>query len=891
MAQAVGHLPLRRAVGCLARPSPAVRYGLKLATALTASIWITFAFALPWGLSVWIAVLFVTQPNAGASIKKGLMRTCGSVAAALVSIAIYGLFSQQPPLMLASLCGALALAVYGLTGPRYPYAWLVFGFTTLLIVVKALAGSDQIETLAFERASLTALGVLIIFVADALFWPVRAEEQLREGLAERSRQLGDALRQHLEARPSGPAAGKPGPPPSSPLIQQLGLVDQFRDEIGATPRRVQGLSRIAMLLEGLASRARLLGHAPIEQLVPAPPARAALAHLGRGLQAALEEASGALAADRAPEPFSEELERSLAGFAGERESTPPSGLTPILQDVVSVLRRLEEALSGLVKQDGEPEARSRSEAVRGAAREWFRPDPIRLQLGLRAGIAGGGVIVAMLAMGWNLEEDMLAMILAPIVAFLLAGMSSTRGAGTTIGIGLASGFLLGWLIADLASVFLFTRLDRMPLSLVYPFAVAGGGGYLIVRGSPLGPLGALFGMLVALLPVYIGDAPPQDVDTAYGLVCGLFVGLTAGLIAQAVLWPRTAMQTFTERAAAQLDLCLRALHGTERAAGDMASLVGAYAKQLTLLGQIHAQAHVEPVERALDDRRRGELLALTQDLFDASLRTPPAPGDAAEPGTDIALAPLRAALQRQDEASGRLAPPPRRSSTRCASTPTPPARSGRAARTPSWPASTRSGSWPPASSRSKPGWRTGAGPPLRSREPELWPLLDPAGHLDLADLLRELVVVVADRHLVLGLLLLGEDAHHRRSGIDRGHAVEEALRHRRLLLLENRDVLRGGGAVNGLVELHLGLLGDRLAGRRERQPGRRADRILGRQLRRQAVLHRNPIVGAECNLGCADAGPVRCTAVNFGRWQRLSGGIPALVGAVGERDLCSGSVC
>jgi len=43
------------------------------------------------------------------------------------------------------------------------------------------------------------------------------------------------------------------------LIQQLGLVDQFRAEIGVTPARVQGLSRIALLLEGLASPARLLG--------------------------------------------------------------------------------------------------------------------------------------------------------------------------------------------------------------------------------------------------------------------------------------------------------------------------------------------------------------------------------------------------------------------------------------------------------------------------------------------------------------------------------------------------------------------------------------------------------------------------------------------------------
>jgi hypothetical protein len=265
----------------------------------------------------------------------------------------------------------------------------------------------------------------------------------------------------------------------------------------------------------------------------------------------------------------------------------------------------------------------------------------------------------MLAIGWNFEEDILAMIMAPIVAFILAGISSTRGAARTIGVGLTAGIFLGWLIADLASVFLFTHLDRMPLSLVYPFAVAGGAGYLIVRGSPLGALGTLFGMLTALLPIFEGDGPPQDVDLAYGLVCGLLLGTAAGLIAQRALWPRTAMQTFLERAAAQLDLCARSLGGGERnregAAPDLdpAILFRTYAKQLTLLGQLHAQAHAEPVERALDDPRRAELLALTQNLFDACLlsrgiaprETGPGPQDA-----KAALASLRAALLEHDEA-------------------------------------------------------------------------------------------------------------------------------------------------------------------------------------------------------------------------------------------------
>jgi hypothetical protein len=166
-------------------------------------------------------------------------------------------------------------------------------------------------------------------------------------------------------------------------------------------------------------------------------------------------------------------------------------------------------------------------------------------------------------------------------------------------------------------------------------------------------------MLTALLPVFIGDGPPQDVDVSYGLVCGLLLGTAAGLTAQRALWPRTAMQTFLERAAAQLDLCARSLRGGERGSKgapqgqDPAILVSTYAKQLTLLGQVHAQAHAEPVERALDDTRRAELLALTQDLFDACLRSPEfAPGETGPVPQDAeaALASLRAALLEHAEA-------------------------------------------------------------------------------------------------------------------------------------------------------------------------------------------------------------------------------------------------
>jgi hypothetical protein len=78
--------------------------------------------------------------------------------------------------------------------------------------------------------------------------------------------------------------------------------------------------------------------------------------------------------------------------------------------------------------------------------------------------------------------------------------------------------------------------------------------------------------------------------------------------------------------------------------------VSGYAKQLTLLGKLHEQAHTEPIERALDDGRRAELLVLIQGLFDCSLQARRTTTQKIEQLTvGDSLARLREALGHQDE--------------------------------------------------------------------------------------------------------------------------------------------------------------------------------------------------------------------------------------------------
>jgi uncharacterized membrane protein YccC len=418
-------------------------------------------------------------------------------------------------------------------------------------------------------------------------------------------------------------------------------------EIGASRARTESFTRVALLLEGLASRVRLLGRASeAERGAPLPPLRAALAELGERLDQAIGEVAGALAEQRVPARFGEELERSLAALVAERvavieallrepagasaavdpgtgaepeRATPLSALAATLRDLVTLLRSLEESLSGLLDSDGETEAGSGPARPAPGLRSRLTVDRLRLERALRAGIAGCAAVVAVLVLGWPMNS------VVPAIAFIAAS-GPTRGAVVMVAVLVIVGGMLSWAIADLSIVFLFTHLDRMPLSLLYPFALAGGLGYLAVSRPALAPLTSLV-TVMAILSVFGAGAPPQGVAGPYDTTVLLLLGAAVGLIAQRLLWPRTAAQLFLERAVAQLELCQRAFTGSERGAEEAvrhratAELMSSYGRQLALLGPLHKQAHLEPPEHALDDARRAALLVLAQDLFDASLRS------------------------------------------------------------------------------------------------------------------------------------------------------------------------------------------------------------------------------------------------------------------------------
>jgi uncharacterized membrane protein YccC len=659
-------------------PSPAVQHGLRYGTAAAGALWLAYAANLPEPTWPLITVMMVAQPTAGGSLQKGMLRIFGTVAAGFAAVALYGLFAQAHLLLAASMCVVYALATYGMTGPRHGYAWNVFGFTTGIILADAMPGTNFVEILAFDRVSLVLLGLLASFAASAVFWPVRAEDQLRASLAARARQIVVAARLDTESSSgsASPAAASAARPPSA-LIAQLGLLDQLRGNMGVTDGRVRAFAQVMFGLDALDTILRTIPAVGPRQQNETP--RSPIRSMGRLVDlatAALDAAADALAAGQAPAPYDEALQRELAEFDDARitslteliDGTPDetravsedarraaafaSRQAPVFCSMVSLLGEIEAALSAIARED-DP-ARPAAEPRREVGSNRFAPDPLRLEQALRAGIAVASAFVLIPLLGWQVNSTHLTL------AYMVAA-APTRGARTATAVGLGIAAITAWLISDLSIIYIAPHLGRMPLALIYPLLLAGSAGYLLVRFPKLAPIAPITAM-IPIIGVFGGGRAPNNIEGPYDTTIVLFSGILIGVLAQRLLWPRTATELFLRRIAGQLDLCLQVLRwapepGDELARRRMvAQVMTGYEQQLTMLTQLHGQAQQEPVEQGLDDEQRTHLLTAVAEVFEVTLHRASVASD--EAGDRLvaghaSLEPLFSAIGRQDAAVHR----------------------------------------------------------------------------------------------------------------------------------------------------------------------------------------------------------------------------------------------
>ncbi|MFT0137940.1 FUSC family protein [Alcanivoracaceae bacterium MT1] len=143
-----------------------------------------------WAL---MTVYIVAQPLGGMVIAKGLSRLVGTVLGAVMALLLVGGFAQQPLLFFIAIGAWLALCTYlaNLLRNFRSYAFVLSGYTALIIGLPALSQPDQMFTVAVARVTEIGLGILCASAASVLVWPRsaataylhRCRQQLRDLIA------------------------------------------------------------------------------------------------------------------------------------------------------------------------------------------------------------------------------------------------------------------------------------------------------------------------------------------------------------------------------------------------------------------------------------------------------------------------------------------------------------------------------------------------------------------------------------------------------------------------------------------------------------------------------------------------------------------------------------
>lgn len=245
-------------------------------TAAASAVKTTLGILIAWAIVLWfqwpdpflapIAVLFLQTPYLGASLRKGLMRVIGTLAGALLLLALLALLEQQRWPLLASISLVLACSVYMIRHSRYGYAWFMVAVTTAIIATDAAARPNLAFELAVYRTSEAIVGILVVLTINGILWPRTGGHayaaRYRDTVAALSAHLG-TLARAIEAPDHQDAPTLPRELRRAPIelreILTAATLDsaRFRRLQATYEAQIQGLTTTLGALAGLGENLRL----------------------------------------------------------------------------------------------------------------------------------------------------------------------------------------------------------------------------------------------------------------------------------------------------------------------------------------------------------------------------------------------------------------------------------------------------------------------------------------------------------------------------------------------------------------------------------------------------------------------------------------------------------
>jgi uncharacterized membrane protein YccC len=162
------------------------KLGFAIRVWLTAmlALYVSFVFQLESPYWTLLGVWIVAQPTPGMMLSKSLYFFLGTLAGAVLGIALIALFAQTPVLFvvaLALLVAASTVASNILTNFR-AYGTVLIGYTAGIVAAGSINTPDQVFFIGMARGAAVLTGVTCSIFVNSIFAPHRSEATTREKL-------------------------------------------------------------------------------------------------------------------------------------------------------------------------------------------------------------------------------------------------------------------------------------------------------------------------------------------------------------------------------------------------------------------------------------------------------------------------------------------------------------------------------------------------------------------------------------------------------------------------------------------------------------------------------------------------------------------------------------
>ncbi|HTD03284.1 FUSC family protein [Undibacterium sp.] len=160
--------------------APVIVHMFKLTVAALLAMGLTLRLDLEKPTTAMLTVVIVMHQRSGLVLAKSFYRILGTIAGVVASIALAALFAQEAVLFIAAGACWLALCTAGSTVFRnfQSYAFVLAGYTLVIVGLPAALAPDQAFDIAVVRLTEVMLGVLCAGVVSDLIFPQRVTESL-----------------------------------------------------------------------------------------------------------------------------------------------------------------------------------------------------------------------------------------------------------------------------------------------------------------------------------------------------------------------------------------------------------------------------------------------------------------------------------------------------------------------------------------------------------------------------------------------------------------------------------------------------------------------------------------------------------------------------------------